>query len=921
MKRKKNIALFLAIIENDFSAAVLAGAEQGAKDFDANLFVFPMDLINAKYSAEYVNQYRYQYNILSSYMNAEDLDGIIVEYGTIVSLLDAEQKKRFLSSMEGIKTPIILLSEEVEGHDCVTVDNTSGLVDVLEHLIVEHDCRNIGFLSGPNNNCDAEERKHVYIETMKKHNLYGGEDWIAYGNFSIYVEEEVTRFLKKHPDMEALVCGNDSMAIGASSAMRKMGIEPGKDMYVTGFDDLIGGLLHEPALTTVKADPMELSYLAMKRLCGSDSSENETGDNKETFLTGDAKKCPYWSKIPTRMVRRESCGCGNFVPSKEWMDKLGVNMNWRENAQKQMREAEKRRALEHELGNVTREMVSGKNSEVESFSAILSALRRLEFTSAKIFMYQEFIEIDKASEWENPEVMNLVASFDRTGEENKLGDYDREAGTSFACKRGDSPVLTRKLISYLMTKGEKRHNMVIVPLFFGSKQLGLLSAQANAEQFQYAYDMAVQISNTLYFIAMNEEQKRMKNALEEANRYKTRFLANMSHEIRTPINAIIGFNEMILRENQDENIDRYAKDVQGAADVLLMLVGDILDFSKIEAGKMELTLGEYSLRNLLREVIGMINFKAEKKNLKLELAIKEPLCDNLIGDAGRIRQILLNLLSNAVKYTEKGTVTLSVHGVENPASPTTDMKNYALLHFSVKDTGIGIRKEDIPRLFNEFDRIDLKRNRHIEGSGLGINITTELLKLMNSELKVESTYGVGTEFVFDLYQEISEEQRSTTKAASGNASNTTEDKESSTLKETENKEKTNPAGFEAPGTNILVVDDNLMNRKVICSLLKCTKMNIDLAENGKKCVDMVKEKQYDVILLDHMMPEMDGLETLEALKGESFLIDIDTPVIALTANAVVGAREFYLENGFTDYLSKPVLPKNLYDMLKKYIVL
>ena len=902
MKKKKNIALFLGILENDFCAAVLNGAVRGAKEYDANLFVFPMDLIDAKYSVEYINQYRYQYNTLSAYMKAENLDGMIVEYGTIVSLLDAEQKRKFLSTIGD--APTILLSEEVDGYECITVDNATGLVEVLEHLINDHGYTKIGFLSGPKNNSDAQARKKVFQDTMEKYNLFLGEDWITYGNFSVYVEEEVTEFIKKHPDMEVLVCANDSMAIGAASAMRKMDIEPGKDMFLTGFDNVVSGILHEPAITTVKADPMELSYLAMKKLClGEVKPPFVQHENSSGTLSSQAKPIHSVWSIPTRMVKRESCGCKNFVPDIGWIDKLGMDTDWRKNAKAQMSEAEIRRNLERELGNITREMVFVHNTEQERYEAILGTLRRLEFKSARIFLYDEFIEVKNASQWENPKSMSLVAAFDSTGLENKLGDYGKEAGINYVYKKGECPVQTRKLIEHLLPKEDSRHEMVIIPLFFGSKQLGLLVAESAAPRFQYAYDLAGQISNTLYFLAMNEEQKRMKNALEEANRYKSRFLANMSHEIRTPINAIIGFNEMILRENKDEAIENYAKDVQGAANVLLMLVGDILDFSKIEAGKMELVPAEYSLRSLLKEVIGMMNFKAEKKNLKLILNLQENICDTFIGDAGRIRQILLNLLSNAVKYTDTGTVTLSVEGQNQECYPES-----LLLHFSVKDTGIGIREEDLHRLFNEFDRIDLKRNRHIEGSGLGINITSELLKMMNSELKVQSTYGVGTEFSFDLEQEIVKKNTENLSPDSHNAEN---------AKASDSKEKT--VSFKAPNAKILVVDDNLMNRKVICSLFKGTEMTIDQVGSGAECIQMVKEKTYDVILLDHMMPEMDGLETLQKMKEEQLLTGKNTQVIALTANAIVGAREFYLENGFADYLSKPVLPKSLYEMLEKYL--
>lgn len=862
MGRKKNIALFMGILENDFSLAVLNGAIMGAKECDVNLIVFPVDLIDALYLEEAIYAYRYQYNTLTSYLKAQSLDGIMIEYGTITSALTAEKKEEFLSCIGD--TPTILLAEKAEGYTSITVDNSDGLIELLEHLIINHKYTRIGYLSGPKNNRDAEERLQVFKDTMKKNNLYPDEDWIAYGNFTSFVEDIVTDMIKKHPDMEVLVCANDGMALGAANAMRKMGIEPGKDMFLTGFDDIIAGFLCTPALTTVKADPEELSYQAVRRLCGVDGDDGNTSTK-------------------TRMRIRESCGCRNFVPDEKWKRRLGISSDWREVAQYQFGEAEARRNLEHELGNVTREMVFACNTEKERYKTILDTFRRLCFKSCGLFLYDNFICHTRGAKWVNPEIINLVGYYS-----------DGNQGKSFTCALGEKMVDTARLLDYAIPQDDARHEVVVIPLFFGVHQIGILVAESEPKKFFYAYDMAVQISNTLYIIAMNEEQKKMKNALEEANKAKSQFLANMSHEIRTPINAIIGFDEMILRESQESGIADYAGDIKSAADALLLLVNDILDFSKIEAGKMELVITDYSLFELLQGVVGMMNSRAEKKGLALFLDYDKSLPAVLSGDFGRLQQILLNLMSNAVKYTEKGTVTLAVHG------EVTD--GIVRLEFRVEDTGIGIKEEDIERLFNEFERIDEKRNRHIEGTGLGINITTGLLRLMSSELKVQSTYGKGSVFSFVV------EQRIVNHRPIGEAA-----------LDPKKDERDSAVRIEAPEAKILVVDDNRMNLKVICSLLKETRMEVDQAESGMKCMEMVAAKAYDVILLDHMMPEMDGIETLNRMLEEKMICPDTTPVIALTANAVVGARETYLESGFSDYLSKPVRPKELYAMLIKYI--
>lgn len=387
-------------------------------------------------------------------------------------------------------------------------------------------------------------------------------------------------------------------------------------------------------------------------------------------------------------------------------------------------------------------------------------------------------------------------------------------------------------------------------------------------------------------------ENQLREAIELANQVseaKTSFLANMSHELRTPINVIIGFNEMILRENQDANISEYATNAKNAADALLMLVNDVLDFSKIEAGKMEIAPMDYSVKTLLNSVMSMMTERAESKGLALYLNCDKNVPEYLSGDLGRIQQILINLLSNAIKYTDKGTVTLKVSA--NIYGDTADVL------FSVKDTGIGIKEDDIDRLFNEFERIDLKRNRNIEGTGLGLNITTGLLRLMNSKLNVQSVYGEGSEFSFTIKQNIV-----STKVDSSEAIQVSE-----------------RIRFTAPDFKLLIVDDNKMNRMVFANLLKETMIKVDQAESGAQCIEMVSNKEYDIIMLDHMMPEMDGIEALSIMLNQN-LIDIKkTPVIALTANAIAGAKEMYLEHGFTDYLAKPVKPNDLNAMILKYI--
>ena len=402
------------------------------------------------------------------------------------------------------------------------------------------------------------------------------------------------------------------------------------------------------------------------------------------------------------------------------------------------------------------------------------------------------------------------------------------------------------------------------------------------------------INGSLEKAQLSQELERAKEAAEEANLAKSRFLTKMSHEIRTPINAVLGMNEMILRESAENETKKYAIDIKSSANTLLSLINEILDSSKIESGKMEIVEGEYNLSRLLNDLYNMINVKAVDKGLEMIFEVDESLPAGYIGDDVRIRQVLTNLLTNAVKYTPSGKVIVKLTGeVEG---------DKAILKYSVKDTGIGIKEEDIGKLFSEFQRIDEARNRYVEGTGLGMNITVQLLKLMGSELKVQSVYGEGSEFSFELEQKVIDV------APLGDFRAKDYDV---------SKEYVYQNNFVAPDLRVLVVDDNMLNHKVFRNLLKQTQIKIREAASGQECLDILKEESFDIIILDHMMPVMDGIETLHHMKEQH--LGENVPVIMLTANAITGAREEYLKEGFDDFLTKPIIPEKLDDMIIKYM--
>lgn len=419
----------------------------------------------------------------------------------------------------------------------------------------------------------------------------------------------------------------------------------------------------------------------------------------------------------------------------------------------------------------------------------------------------------------------------------------------------------------------------------------------------YIYDEKKRFAGSYLTLIDRTEEIRAKEReiqiANDANKSKSEFLSRISHDIRTPVHTVYGMNEMILRECEDEQIREYAQNIKEASDLLIELINQVMDFSKIEAGKMELVNRSYELDVILRRLKTMIGLQAKKKDLEFICDIDEHLPAILLGDDVRLEQIIMNLLTNAVKYTEKGRVILSIHGEK-----TEDDEYY--LQVSVKDTGIGIRERDIPRMFDAFERFEETRNHSIEGSGLGLNITSFFLKLMDSSLEVDSTYGKGSVFSFKVKQRVLLWAMDHANSETG---------KDSKAKETEVSEET----MSLLRGKILLVDDATMNRVVFKALLKKTQLDITEAENGERCLELVKEQRFDLIFMDHMMPGLDGIETYEAMKSMEENQNQGVPVVMLTANVISGAREEFNKAGFDDFLAKPIMPNELNKTLVRYL--
>ncbi|MBQ3790882.1 MAG: DegV family EDD domain-containing protein [Lachnospiraceae bacterium] len=387
--------------------------------------------------------------------------------------------------------------------------------------------------------------------------------------------------------------------------------------------------------------------------------------------------------------------------------------------------------------------------------------------------------------------------------------------------------------------------------------------------------------------------------IEEINRAQNRFFSNMSHEIRTPVNTILGLNEMIMREATSEEVVSDARSVQGAGRMLLALINDILDMSRIESGKMELVTGPYSTSDVLSEIVDMIWSRSREKGLEFHLDIDESTPKRLIGDDVRIKQILINLLNNAVKYTETGSITLTVETRRLPEPGQVQMI------FTVSDTGIGIKKESIPVLFDVFRRMDETKTHYIEGTGLGLSIVKQLVDLMNGEITVNSVYTKGSTFRVAIPQEIADpEEIGTLNLLHGHMQPEIESYKQS---------------FEAPTANLLIVDDNELNLSVAAKLLAATKMNIDTALSGKECLEKTQNKQYHLIFMDHLMPEMDGIACLAAIRDQKGGMNRSTPVVVLTANTGSENQALYRKSGFDGYLLKPVTGAQLEETVATYL--
>ncbi|MCR5701665.1 MAG: DegV family EDD domain-containing protein [Lachnospiraceae bacterium] len=408
---------------------------------------------------------------------------------------------------------------------------------------------------------------------------------------------------------------------------------------------------------------------------------------------------------------------------------------------------------------------------------------------------------------------------------------------------------------------------------------------------------------TKLYTLENEKAEARKKEIEELNASQNHFFSSMSHEIRTPINTIIGLNEMILREDVSAEVAEDAANIQSASKMLLHLINDILDMSKLESGKMQLNMDSYNIGDMLSDVVGMLWIRAKDKGLEFHVDLEPDMPSGYLGDEVRIKQILINVINNSIKYTKTGSVTLSIQC----AKQDNGMANVI---FTVTDTGIGIKKENIPYLFTAFKRVEEDRNKYIEGTGLGLSIVKQFVDMMGGKITVNSVYTKGSTFIIEIPQKIVDEE------SVGEFG--LENRAAMQMRETYHR------SFEAPSARVLVVDDNASNLMVVKKLLRDTLVKIDTVESGKEALEKTLEIEYNVIFMDHMMPEMDGIECLKKIRAQAGGRCKQSKIVALTANSGADNQQLYVREGFDGYLLKPIsgeaIEQELYRQLPREMV-
>ena len=932
-----------------------------ARKLKKDLFIFPGGCLGTCLDSDNLR------NSIYSMLNTENLEGLILFSPCLVTNETTEEEfKRFYSGFKQL--PLVSLADKISGHPSVVFNGYLGVKQLTTHCIKVHGAEKIAFICGPGTHYDTLQRLKGYKDALKEAGppvscddllVTDYFDWGDGRKAAAQLFEE--RKLIPGRDFDTIVGASDEMTVDAIDYFSRHGFNMPRDYHALGFDNSLDSLFPESPLSTVMASYSEVSSEAFRVLI-------DYMDKFYSLDNGSSDPIPIEDVLlAMKPVIRNSCGCGGsnyrFVEPEPAVNFYDLNeesliariVEYMELGEREIKifitpmiralfgisQKSNTKPMESVerifFHRFKRAVVCFFNTNNDSGlllrllqdlfnSGVLSAsqFRKFEPVMLKI-IFKAWERSSIRAQFKRKELdttlnslrLELLESRDRDSLVKSLAKHLPKIGIETAglalyvddrtslwigsysaaglCPLRDQSFSAKLLVPESLKNIFSRGVFMVQPLFIEERALGYFVHTVSGYDGSVYEELRSTISYALKGIFQFEEvvkaqrkvlegieQNRIltlqKEAAQAASEAKSQFLASVSHEIRTPMNAVLGMAELMLSENLNDRQRRYTEDIRISAMALLNIINEILDLSKIQSGKMDLIPVHYDFKALVDNIGSMVHFLIKSKNVAFDINMQGDIPRCLYGDNVRLRQILLNLLSNAAKFTEKGYVRLSLSASDKD------------IHFAVIDTGMGMKEEDIPSLFDAFKQADVVRNRNYKGTGLGLTITKSLVEMMGGEIKVESVYGEGTTVHVVIPKVIGDESQIQRLASTKKI-------------------------ICSPDTNILAVDDNAINLNVITGLLRQCGVTVFSAASGKEAIEMLRLDKYDLIFMDYMMPEMDGIETTKIIHE----MGISTPVVALTANAIANAKEMLLASGMDDFLSKPVLKEQLYEMLIKWI--